>query len=317
MCTAICDDRLFGRTLDLEGSLGECVAVMPRGFSLTLSSGREATRYAVIGTALVRGEMPLFFDGVNEVGIAAAALNFPVSAEYLDRAEGTVASHELILLVLGFCRSLSEVRALLSRTEGICGREVDGYPPSPLHWMITDGKESLTVEATASGLLVYDNELGVLTNEPPFPYQRTRAADYMALDSTPPVNTLAPGADLPAYSRGMGAIGLPGDSSSSSRFVRALYAKEKTEPALGVERISRFFHVMDTVAQPKGFAKCDTGAPVYTVYTSAVDLDTGDYYYTTYASRAIRALALTERLASADELTLFPMTAREHITFET
>lgn len=316
MCTAIMDDRLFGRTLDLERSLGECVTVMPRDYSLPLSTGDERTRYAVIGTAL-GGEMPLFFDGANEAGLAAAALNFPISASYSPHCEGALPSDELLLLVLGFCGSLDEARARILSFGGVCGRRVHGFQPSPLHWIITDGAASLTVEATESGLAVYDNPLGVLTNEPPFPYQLTRAADFMALDSLPPENTLAPSLSMPVYSRGMGAMGLPGDFSSTSRFVRALFAKEKTEPALGKERISRYFHIADTVAQPKGCARTNEGEGVFTVYTSCIDLDTGDYYFTTYSSRRVRAVTLTEALACSESITCFSMHETESIAFAT
>ena len=96
------------------------------------------------------------------------------------------------------------------------------YPASSLHWLIADEKQSITVEMVEEGLRIYDNPVGVLTNNPPFDKQMFLLNNYMQLSPKQPENNLAPGV-LGTYSRGMGALGLPGDLSSTSRFVRAAF----------------------------------------------------------------------------------------------
>ena len=98
-------------------------------------------------------------------------------------------------------------------------------PVGSLHWLIADETGSITVEAVKEGLMIYDNPAGVLTNNPPFPQQMFQLNNYMHLSPRQPVNTFSKDLPLNTYSRGMGALGLPGDLSSSSRFVRVSYVK--------------------------------------------------------------------------------------------
>ena len=119
-------------------------------------------------------------------------------------------------------------------------------------------------------------------------------------------NRLSPDAPLRIYSRGMGAMGLPGDFSSSSRFVRAVYAKNNTSPTvLGDVRsaLSAFFHIMDTVNVPNGCILTDTGERVRTVYTSAMDLSRLVYYFREYDSERIFSVKL--ECEEGDKLEIF------------
>lgn len=94
-----------------------------------------------------------------------------------------------------------------------------------MHWIISDRNESLTVESTNDGLKVYDNPVGVLTNNPPFDIQMFMLNNYMSLSPKQPENNFGKSAELTTYSRGMGAIGLPGDLSSASRFAKVAFTK--------------------------------------------------------------------------------------------
>ena len=282
MCTAICDDafgRLFGRTLDFECSFGEEFVAVPRRYRFDfLHEGACREHLAIIGVAHVEDGVPLFYDAMNEAGVFCAGLNFPISAKYKEpqREKKNIASFELIPFVLSNCKSADEAAGLL-RCVNVTG---DAYsralPPSPLHWFISDGAASYAVEPCESGLAVRENPVGTLTNEPPLDYHLTRLSDFMQLGSGVAENRLLPGRELLQYSRGMGAIGLPGDFSSSSRFVRATFAKTHTslsEHSSG-ERIERFFHIMDTVSVPRGCVRTVDERDVYTVYTSLADADT-------------------------------------------
>ena len=273
MCTAIFDNRcgaLFGRTLDLEYSLGEEVVICPKNYPLPLRHVEHFTRkFAILGACILREGFPLFYDGVNEAGVAVAALNFPLSAKYADFDKGklNLASFELIPYLLGTCESLVEVRRALENINITSDSFSSELPPSPLHWMFADKSSSLVVECTKEGLKVYENPVGVLTNEPSFDFHLTRLADYSSLDSVPPKNSLCNDFHPKIYSRGLGAFGLPGDFSSSSRFVRATFVKKHTAPS-GTSPVERFFRMMDTVSVPRGCVITDEGREVETVYTS-------------------------------------------------
>ena len=296
MCTAIRKNNLFGRTLDLEYSYGESVTFCPRNAPLSFRYAPQKNLHsAFIGCAHVRDGMPLWYDGLNEHGLSVAALSFPVSAVYAPPRPSlrNLCSFEVIPAVLAECKSLLEARSLLSETHVTDDAVASSLPPSPLHWMIADREGSFVAEPTAQGLQLYDNPADVLTNEPPFPYQMLRLSEAAVLSPTQPKNTLCPDLSLPLYSRGMGAIGLPGDASSSSRFVRGVYTRCHTILEHD-EEIEGFFHILDTVAQPKGFALTDKGEPIYTVYSDCMDLSALRYSYTTYGCRSIRTRSMQE-----------------------
>ena len=313
MCTAIrFNDRLFGRTLDFERSFGEELIVTPRG---RMKIGEAENRYAIMGVGVKNEATPLYFDGVNEWGLSAAALNFPIFAFYQsDReAKAGVSSAHLIALLLGFCRSVREARDMLSNIT-ITDKGADSKtPPTPQQWIISDPRECAVIESVKEGLKIYDNPLGVLTNSPELPYHLTRLADYSALS---PRNPKAAIADLPLCSRGMGAIGLPGDFSSSSRFIRAAFLKENChfpDSLDPTEDISHAFHILSSVSIPRGAVLTDEGEPTYTRYTALIDMDTPAYYLTTAACRTVRRAELTDSLCEGREIFSFPIYREEVI----
>ena len=136
MCTAVFDNRcgnLFGRTLDLEYSLDEEIVICDKNYPLAYRHvGRAERKHSIMGAAIVREGFPLFYDGTNASGLAAAALNFPISAKYSDyRCHKTnLASFELITYVLGYCSSLAEVRELLQNVNITSEGFSSELPPS-------------------------------------------------------------------------------------------------------------------------------------------------------------------------------------------
>lgn len=310
MCTAISyktDSHYFGRNLDLERGYGEGVVITPRRCPLPqrhLPTLHE--HYAMIGMAAVVGDYPLYFEATNEKGLSMAGLNFPGNAHYGDVAEGydNVAAFELIPYLLGRCATVSEVRLSLERARVVNTNFSEGLPTSPLHWMISDAEESLTLECTRQGLKVYDNPFGVLTNNPTFDYHLTNVSNYMHLHAGPTDNRLGNGLPVGNYSLGMGALGLPGDFSSASRFVRAVFVKENSvcDGSEGAS-VNQFFHILSSVAMPRGCVLAHDGQFEYTRYSSCCNTRSGVYYYTTYDNRAIRRVDM--RAVDLDTATLY------------
>ncbi len=317
MCTAISDRgerHLFGRTLDLECSYGETVTLLPRRAPMRFLH-REASEehWAILGMAIRGNGVPLFYDAVNEKGLCIAALNFPHYAQYRTRADRplALASFELIPWLLGQCETVEQARHAL-RDACITAESVSSsLPATPLHWLLADRCESLVIEPTEAGLALHENPLGVLSNSPPFAYHLTRLAEFMQLGACEPVNRLCPDRPLVPYARGLGAIGLPGDWSSASRFVRAVFVKQHTAPAAGEAAISRFFHMMGAVAVPDGCMVSEEGRPVRTVYTACMDAAAMRYYYTTYDASAIGCVAPDERALRGERVCSYTVDGRD------
>ena len=319
MCTSITyktKDAYFGRTLDIECSYGEEVIVTPRNFVLDFRhTGAQKSHYAIIGMGTVREGYPLYYDAANEHGLGMAGLRFADNACYFPPAQGkvNVAAFEFIPWLLGRCKSVSEARELLSAVN-LCNTPFSKeLPPAPLHWMLADKEGSIVVESTKNGLQVYENPVGVLTNNPPFPYHMLHLCDYMALSNEPPTAHLG-GSYLAPYSRGMGAMGLPGDLSSASRFVRAAFVKENAVSAPDeMASVGQFFHMLGSVEHVRGCVRLADGKYEITAYTSCINLFRGIYYYTTYNNRAISAVSLFGCALDGGVLCRFPLEDEQRI----
>ncbi len=299
MCTAatyLTDSFYFGRNLDLEFSYQESVTVTPRRYPLVFRKARTlSSHYAMIGMSFVRDGYPLYYEATNEKGLSMAGLNFVGNAVYFPEQPGkdNIAPFEFIPWMLGQCDCMADVRALLARINLV---DLDFSPElkaTQLHWIIANREGAVVVESTADGLHVYDDPAGVLTNNPPFPYQSQNLCNYMALSNQPPQNHFCQSLRLEPYSRGMGALGLPGDLSSASRFVRAAFVRANSlSPSGEAESVSQFFHILQSVAMPRGCVDMGQGKFEFTIYSCCCNADTGVYYYTTYDNAAPTAVAM-------------------------
>lgn len=321
MCTAVCFQDggfYFGRNLDYERSYGEGAVVMPRRFPIHMRGGGVISEhYAIVGTAHTENAFPLFYDAMNECGLCIAALNFVGNAYYprtSDEGKEAVAQFEFIPYLLGRCGDIFKARECLEEICITAAPFSDKFPPSPLHWLIADKHGCITLECERDGMHIYDNPVGVLTNNPQFPAQLFSLCNYRSLSARSRRSTFCGELEFDEYSRGMGALGLPGDFSSQSRFVRAAFvalnsSSEKSEKcALG-----RMFHVLETVGQVRGCCELDGGACEYTLYTSVFDAEHGIYCFTTYENRRIRAVDLNRENLNSEELRVYPMYAEQEI----
>ncbi len=322
MCTAITyksKDHYFGRTLDLEYTYEEQVTVTPRNYVFEFRTKKPVKRhYVIIGMATVVNNYPLYYEATNEYGLSMAGLNFPGNACYFPLTEGkdNIAPFELIPWILTQCRDLGEAKKLIEKINLCKLNFSEELPLSPLHWMMADKEGAVTVEATAEGLHIYDNPVGVLTNNPPFPYHMTHLCDYMNVTAMPPENRFGR-VELSAYSRGMGGMGLPGDLSSASRFVRAAFVKLNSLSGESEEEsISQFFHILGAVEQQRGCACLPDGSYELTAYTSCMNTDKGIYYYTTYENHAICAVDMHRCDLEGKELYRYPLVKTQQVTFQ-
>lgn len=323
MCTAATyktKDFYFGRTLDYEFSYCEEVTVTPRDYPFRFRHmGTVDHHYAMIGMAFVQNDYPLYYDAVNEKGLGMAGLNFVGNACYSDPVpdKENVAVFEFIPWVLSQCATAAQARELIGRINLTKEAFNERLPASSLHWLIADREEAITVEAMADGIHIYDNPVGTLTNNPPFPQQLFRLNDFRHLSRKDPENSFSKGLELNRYSRGMGGMGLPGDLSSQSRFIRVSFVKMNSVSAdTENESVSQFFHILGSVDQQRGC--CDVGDEEYeiTIYTSCCNADKGIYYYTTYNNHQITAVDMHKENLDGSTLARYPLICGEQIRFQ-
>ena len=323
MCTAVTyktKDHYFGRNLDLEYSYMETVTVTPRNYPFAFRKmGRMETHYAMIGMAYVADGYPLYYDATNEKGLSMAGLNFPENADYKPFQDGkdNVSPFELIPWILGRCATVAEARVLLERINLLNEHFSPELPLSPLHWILSDRECSITLESVKSGIKIYDNPVGVLTNNPTFDYHMYNLSNFMGLSIADPVNSFAPGLALEPYSRGMGALGLPGDTSSASRFVKAAFVKLNSASGESeAESVSQFFHILKSVEMQRGCVLLRNGKLDLTIYSSCCNTDRGIYYYTTYDNSSITAVDMHRENLDGRELRSYPLQKNQVITFQ-
>ncbi len=322
MCTAATyktKDFYFGRTLDYEFSYGEEVTVTPRRFCFDFGSlGVNSKHYAIIGMAHIANNYPLYYDAVNEKGLGMAALNFVGNAHYNKRIENkdNIAQFEFIPWILSMCSSVKDAREKLSAINLTDTPFSKDLPLAQLHWLIADRNEAITVESVKEGIRIYDNPVGVLTNNPPFDEQLFCLNNYMHLSNKPPENRFSDKLRLTEYSRGMGALGLPGDLSSQSRFVRAAFTKMNSVSRKSeTESVSQFFHILETVSQTRGCCEVGGGKYEITIYTSCCNAQKGIYYYTTYDNRQITAVDMHKQNLDSCDLIHYPLIKEQQIKY--
>lgn len=301
MCTALTwnnRDFYFGRTMDIEYNFNQEIIYVPRNFPLTYKCREtDHTHYAMYGVGCMIEQSPLFAEAANEHGLCVAGLNFPSYAHYATTNcshSHNITPYEFIPWLLGNCANVLEVHRLLKHLNIIGIPFLETLPLAPLHWIVADSHNCIVVEPTKDGLHVFQNPVGVLTNSPNFDFHLTNLKNYISLNSAQPENTLNYKLDLPPLGQGIGALGLPGDTSPTSRFIRAVFTKSHsicTDDE--VSNITQFFHILDNVSMVKGNVITPEGHCDITAYTSCINTDLNLFYYKTYENNQINCIDMT------------------------
>ena len=321
MCTSIAmktTDFYFGRNMDLEYRFGERIVLTPRNYPIKFRRAGEArNHYAILGMATVAENYPLYAEAMNEKGLCIAGLNFPDNAFYTEQEvseKNNVSPFELPLWILGKCSSISEAEALLSETNIVGIPFSKEMPLTPLHWHIADSERSLTLEVTQYGTDLCENPVGVLTNNPPFEFHMTNLSRYLNLTPEYPKNRLSDKISLEPYGNGFGAIGLPGDFSSSSRFVKAAFMKLNSECECDEESsVSQFFHIMEAVSIVRGCVFTRENKMSITTYCCCMNATKGYYYFRSYSNSRLTAVNMFREDLDSDCLKEFPLMEEQNI----
>jgi choloylglycine hydrolase len=320
---------VHARTMEFAIDIKSDVLVIPRGYARTGSTpdGKDGmkwkAKYASVGANGVG--KPMLFDGVNEKGLSAGLFYFPTSAKYMPYtsadASKTVAPWELGSYLLENFATVEEVRANIGKVvvppvvyEGW------GFVPE-VHYIVQDASgSSIVIEYLDGKVHVFDDPLGAMANSPSFDWHMTNLRNYVnfSMTNVPPIKLGS--VTLKPFGQGSGMLGMPGDFTPPSRFVRAVAFSQSVLPSVaGQDAVLQAFHVLNQFDIPKGAAReheKDEHGNVqadYTIWTSASDLRTRRFYFRTYDNSQIRMVDLMKMNLDAKDIVTFSMKGDEAI----
>lgn len=314
MCTGLALEtkdglHLFGRNMDIEYSFNQSIIFIPRNFKCVNKSNKKelTTKYAVLGMGTILDDYPTFADGMNEKGLGCAGLNFPVYVSYSkEDIEGktNIPVYNFLLWVLANFSSVEEVKEALKNANIVDIPISENIPNTTLHWMISDitGK-SIVVEQTKEKLNVFDNNIGVLTNSPTFDWHVANLNQYVSLRYNQVPEFKLGDQSLTALGQGTGLVGLPGDFTPASRFVRVAFLRDAMikNDKDSIDLIE-FFHILNNVAMVRGSTRTIEEKSDLTQYTSCMCLEKGIYYYNTYENNQINAIDMNKENLDGNEI---------------
>jgi choloylglycine hydrolase len=289
--------RIYGRTMEFGIPLHSQVLQMPRGYSNVgvgpdgaPGKGKSWTsKYAVVG-ANVFG-LPYYVDGMNEAGLAGGLLNAPNTAVYQDvpanQEANSIGPHQLLTYALTNFATVEEVRNALANMYVSNAPLKEWGGTAKAHMTLHDAKGgSIVVEYLQGKLVISDNVIGVMTNDPPFAWHLANIGNYANLSGLDKKPLNVRGTVFPPASSGNGLHGMPGSMLSPDRFVRASLFVLNTPPSASTEQQSaRAWHILNNFDIPFGSIYLDAssgyggGANAYefTEWTAVADLKNMTY----------------------------------------
>ncbi len=319
MCTSIAwnnGDLYIGRNMDISFEFDRRIVIVPRNYPFVFKEMPQINNhYAIMGAAMVANNYPLFAEAVNEKGLYMAGLNFPNMAAFSksDKTKNNITANEFIAYILCSAQNIEQASELLKQINVTDIPFMPNLPIPSLHFIISDKSSSLVVECTKAGMHIFENKTGVLTNNPGFDMHMHNLNNYMHLSNKSPVNTMTTEIELNNYCMGLGALGLPGDYSSQSRFVKAYFLKanafaQKTEP----ESVAQMFNMLSALAMVRG-SVLDGDSYDITAYSCCINADKGIYYYKNYESSCVSAVYMHNENLQRDDLIIYPYSSGTYI----
>ena len=313
-CTGITlrakDDAIvFGRTMEWGSfDLHSRLVIVPRGheYQSEMPDGKHGltwkTVHGAVGLDAVNKD--LILDGMNEKGLCVNAFYHPGYAEYptYDPAQAarTLGSLDVCQYLLTTCRSVEEVRNALAKVRIVGVVEPAIGIAAPIHLMVTEpGGKAIVIEFTAGEVKIHDAPLGVITNSPNYDWHTTNLRNYVNLSAVALPMKKIEDMNFAPLGGGSGMIGLPGDFTPPSRFVRAVaFAKSARPTATGTETMYELFRILDNFNVPLGAAEGEEsktkleGMRSATCWTTGYDTKNLVMQYHTQNSRRVRQVDL-------------------------
>ena len=328
MCTSLSiksnkGHNFFGRNMDLAYDFNQSVLIIPRNYQIPnkVTGDMAKNKYAIIGMGTIIDNHPTLADGMNEKGLACAGLNFDGYSyveENIVPGKKNIAPYDFIYWVVANHETVDEVKQTIENLELVKVPINERTPLPTLHWMIVDktGK-SIVVEKTKDKFAVYDNPVGVMTNNPTFDWHLTNLNEYMKITPNHPQNVKWSDRELTPLGVGAGTLGIPGDFESVSRFVRIAYIRAHM-PSIedDITAVTQFLHMLDYVIMVKGGVITKEGLEDITRYSSCMDQERGIYYYRNYNNNRINAIDMHKEDLDSTEIKLFPYLETQDINYQ-
>ena len=298
------NNYIMGRSMEFASDfISHHLIFVPRNFKYTgqTPSGKPGmpwmTIYAHVGFS--PSTLPIVDDGINEKGLYCGGFFHPGYAKYETVVEKdfpkTISSDDIGSWILSTCATASEVRERLPKIH-VCGvvNPQLGYV-APMHCLVIDKTgDAVIIEYLEGKLVMYDNKANVITNSPVYTWHIENLRNYIALKPDNAATIKINGNDFVQFGQGSGAIGLPGDFTPPSRFVRAAFLARSVFQGKNVdEGIGMAFHIMNQFDIPLGAVRGMQGnkpANDTTQWTSVSDLTNARYFYHTYNDRSVRVI---------------------------
>lgn len=310
----------LGRTYDMFGDLSaNKITVLAPGYELATSPDGEGETVIIekglIGNAIQGAASPIFTDAVNEDGLMGTLQNFPGYGHYDTNPDPEALDlHPAFFLpyILGTCSNLDEVEEAVKNLN-LTDELIFGSHMS-VHYILSDSTgEAIIIEPDEDGITVHRDTIGVMANSPDYQWQLSNLRNYMNVTNENPeprefLNTV-----LEPFGNGTGgSLGLPGDYTSPSRFVRIAYAKEFAPiPANADDGVEKMFDLLSVVNVPEGMLKSGEGHYEKTLCTTVMKAQDPTYYFSPNGNRRISsynlASALTKMEASNSTIALYDL----------
>ena len=315
-------NNFVGRNLDLAYNVNECPLILPRNYLMEdkVTGNMQTTDKALIGIGTVIDDHPSLVDAMNENGLVCAGLNFEGFAHFEEKPvpeKTNITPYDFIYWVVSNYDTVDEVKTALSNIDLVDVPLNDQTPVPTLHWMITDKTgSSIVVEKTKEQLAVYDNPVGVMTNQPTFDWHLMNLNRYISINPNQPEPVKWSDQLLQIHGVGAGTLGLPGDSHSVSRFVRIAYARAHM-PVLedDISAVTQCMHMLDYVKMVKAGVLTE-GMAEKTTYSACMDQENGIYYYKNYGNSRINAVNMHKEDLDGDEIIKCPYLTTQDINYQ-
>ena len=298
-----------GRTVEFGALIDTSVAVIPRGYEFTglttLGDGKKWTsKYASVGMVIL--DYDVLVDGMNEKGLSCASFYFPGYAKYSvttkDNQSISLSSSDIIQWILSMFENVDEVRHAIENNEvAISPILTPGFPPQvqPFHFVVYDATgKSIVFEPIDGKFKIYDNPTGTITNSPTYDWHMTNLGNYVNLSANSAKDVELSKTTIKSLGQGSGMLGLPGDFTPPSRFVRAAAFSASAIPKKTAEKsVMQVFHILNNFDIPVGAARTVIEGVIhsdYTMLTTARDSKNMRYYYKTYDDQTIKMVDLKE-----------------------
>jgi len=301
---------VYGRTMEWGAfDLHSRLVIIPRGhqFQGHTPDGKPGhrwkARYGAVALDALRKDY--FTDGMNEKGLVVGGLYLPGFAEYQpydpSKASISMSPLEFANFALTQFSTVDEVRKGLEKIRVVSVIEPALGIPAPMHLLVADKSgKAIVVEYLKGKLVIFDNPLGVLTNSPPFDWHMTNLRNYLNLSAVALPNKKIEDMDFTPIGAGSGLLGIPGDYTPPSRFVRIVaYTQTARKTPDGDEAVYEAFRILDNFNLPLGSAEgpdADAeglkGMRSSTLWTSVADTRNLKYYYHTQHNRKVRMIDL-------------------------